>query len=50
MKYCRICGEKLEQKDFLTGTCEDCEAAVAKLIIQKIVKGVIPKRSRVRLT
>lgn len=38
MKFCRICGEKLTQHDISTGTCKDCEAAVSKLVIQKMTK------------
>lgn len=46
MKYCKICGEQLRPQDLLTGTCQDCEEAVTKIVIQKVVKGIYPKRAR----
>ena len=49
MKYCRICGEKLRQQELATGTCKDCEAAVSKLVIQKMNKGFQAKKARLRV-
>lgn len=49
MKFCRICGEKLNQHEISTGTCKECEAAVSKLVIQKMNKGFQAKKTRLRV-
>lgn len=49
LKYCKICGEKLRQQDISTGTCKECEAAVSRLVIQKKVRGLYPRKARLRM-
>lgn len=49
MKFCRICGEKLKQQEVSTGTCKDCEAAVSKVLIQKMNKSLQARKTRLRV-
>lgn len=48
VQFCKICAEKLSDKEKLRGTCKDCENAIARNVLQKISKGYFPKRIRIK--
>lgn len=44
MTKCKVCGETLSQDEKRRGTCNDCEAVISKLIVQKAGKKGIYSR------